>query len=47
VVIRHGQEVRLSCFEPALGGAALALRTVPVTARNGVRTITCLMVTIP
>ena len=33
VVIRHGQEVRLSFFEPALCGAALALRTVPVTAR--------------
>ncbi len=33
VVIRHGQEVRLACFEPALRGTALALGTVPVTAR--------------
>ena len=31
VVIRHGQEVRLPCFEPALRGAALALGAMPVT----------------
>ena len=33
VVIRHGQKIRLARFEPALGGAALALRAVPVAAR--------------
>ena len=33
MVIRHGQEVGLPRFEPALGGARLALRTVSVTAR--------------
>jgi hypothetical protein len=33
VVILHGQKVRLPRFEPALGGAALALRAVPVAAR--------------
>ena len=33
MVIRHGQEVGLARFEPALRGAALALGAVPVTAR--------------
>ena len=33
VVIRHRQKIRLACFEPALRGAALALRAVPVAAR--------------
>ncbi len=33
VVILHGQKVCLTCFEPALCGATLALRAVPVAAR--------------
>jgi hypothetical protein len=33
VVIRNGQQIGLTCFEPAPGGTALALRAVPVAAR--------------
>ena len=33
VVIRHGQEVRLTSLEPALRSASLALGAMPVTAR--------------
>ena len=33
MVIRHGQEICLSGFEPALRGAALALRAVSVATR--------------
>ena len=33
VVVLHRQQVGLACLEPALGGAGLALRAVPVAAR--------------
>ena len=32
MVVIHRQQVRLAFFQPAPGGATLALRTVPVTA---------------
>src|ERR1700675_1027132 len=43
VVILHGQQVGLTCLEPPVCGARLALRAMAVTTRNGVRPITCLM----
>ncbi len=41
VVVLDRQQIGLPRLEPALGRAALALRAMPVAARNGVRPIPC------
>ena len=41
--VRHGQKVPAARIEPAVAGVGLALRTMPVSTRNGELSITCLM----
>ena len=41
--VRHGQKVPATRVEPAVAGVGLALRTMPVSTRNGELSITCLM----
>ena len=41
--VGHGKQVLLTSCEPVLARLGLALRAVPVAARNGVHSITCLM----
>jgi hypothetical protein len=43
VGVRCGQQFRTPRVEPAVARIALALRAMPVAARNGEPTITCLM----
>ncbi|SAL88896.1 integrase catalytic subunit [Caballeronia choica] len=43
VVILHGQQIGLTCFEPPVCGARLALWAMAVPTRNGVHSVTCLM----
>jgi hypothetical protein len=43
VEVGHGQQFGGTRGQPPGACVALALGTVPVAARNGVRTITCLM----
>jgi hypothetical protein len=42
--VARGQQLAFALSKPADAGVALALRAVPVTTRNGARSITCLMV---
>ena len=43
VRVRRGQQLGTPRVEPAVARVALALRAMPVAARNGDLTITCLM----
>ena len=43
VIVIHGQEVCLACFQPTPGRTGLTLWTMPVTTSNGEHPITCLM----
>jgi hypothetical protein len=41
--VRYGQKLRLTLFQPSGARCSLALGTMPIAARNGELTITCLM----
>ena len=41
--VRYGQKIPAAGIEPAVTGVGLALWTMPVSARNGELSITCLM----
>ena len=41
--VGHGQKVAAARIEPAVTGVGLALRTMPISTRNGELSITCLM----
>jgi hypothetical protein len=41
------EEFRLAMLDPFRAGERLAFRTMPIPARNGARSITCIMVTNP
>ena len=43
VDVGHVEQLALAGLEPALPRLRLTLRTVAITARNGVHSITCLM----